>query len=159
MRIYYLNAEYELGKHKIVKVWSEFVDRAMPEDSPKTAINVPFSVLEIDERFNRWLARQLLSNSRASPSGVALPDKYYVDNTPALRDEFGTLVVVNLNPHKEGFKSSPFYNITLAQINTYIDNQYASASNVAQVKAVTVAMMKKAAEGLYYLAKQSRLED
>ena len=158
MRIYYLNAEYETGKHKIAKVWSEFVDRAMPEDSPKTAINVPFSVIEIDERFNRWLARQLLTNSR-SIRGTILPDKFYVDNTPALRDEFGTLVVVNLNPNKEGFKTSPFYNMTLAQIDTYIDNRLASAGNVAQLRAACADLFKQAARGMFHLWKETRLED
>jgi hypothetical protein len=150
MRIYYLNSEYTTGKHKIMKVYSELIDRTMPEDSPKTDISVPHSVLEIDERFNRLLAKQLLQNERHSPL-TQLPDRYYVDNTPALRDEFGVLVTVNPNPHKEAWKLSTLKGMTQAQLDAYID---ANVTNIAQAR----TFLKKLSAVTLWLVKQSGLE-
>ena len=146
MRVYYLNEEYEIGKHKIAKVWSEYIDRAMPEDSPKTAINVPHSVLELDERYNRWLARQLLTNSREH-----LPDKYYVDNDGKLRDEFNNLVTINPNPQRESYKLSQLYGLTQEQIETYIEN---NVTTLATAK----TFLKKLSTVVLWLVKQSNLE-
>ena len=152
MRVYYLNAEYESGKHKIVKVWSEYVDRAMPEDSPRTAINVPYSVLELDERYNRWLAKQLLTNNRGSaPDGEPLPDKYYVDSGEQLRDEFDNLVTINPNPQREAYKLSQLYGLTQEQLANYIDN------NVTTLPAAK-EFLKKLSAVVLWLVKQSKLE-
>lgn len=152
MRIYYLQSEYEPGKYKILKVWSEFVDRAMPEDSSKTAINVPYSILEIDERYNRWLARLLLQNSRSLPNGQQLPDRFYVGNTGALRDEFGNLVTINPNPQRESYKLSALYGLTQPQLEAYIDS---TITNITQAK----AFLKKLSAVTLWLVKQSRLDE
>jgi hypothetical protein len=150
MRIYYLNSEYATGKHKIIKVYSELVDRTMPEDSPKTAINVPHSVLEIDERFNRLLAKQLLQNERHSPL-AQIPDRYYVDNTPALRDEFGALVTINPNPQKEAWLLSSIHGMTQAQLETYIDSNVTTLASAKEY-------LKKLSAVTLWLVKQSGLE-
>lgn len=152
MRVYYLDEEYELGKHKIAKVWSEFVDRAMPEDSPRTAINVPHSILELDERYNRWLARELLTNSRSSPEGEDLPDKYYVDGDSRLRDEFGNLITINPNPQRKAYKLSQLYGLTQVQLENYIEN---NVTNLAQAK----TFLKKLSAVVLWLVKQSRLDE
>jgi hypothetical protein len=151
MIIYYLNAEFEVGKHKILKVWSEYVDRSMPEDSPKTNINVPYSVLEIDERYNRWLARQLLTNSRGRINDETLPDKYYVDSGGKLRDEFGNLVTINPNPQVESYKLSALYGLTQAQLETYINN---NVTNLAQAK----EFLKKLSAVVLWVVKQTKLD-
>jgi len=122
MRIYYHDTEYESGKHKIVKVWSVYFDIPMPEDSPRTAINVPYSVLELDERHNRWLAKQLLQNKRSSPIGTPLSDRYYIDNNGDLRDESDALVTINPNPSKEEWALSELHGLTYQQLEDYIIN-------------------------------------
>jgi len=66
MRIYYLNAEYEAGKHKIAAVWS---DKAF---QPEPIINEPYSNIVIDEEYNP------IAFDIASQATVG---KYYVDNT------------------------------------------------------------------------------
>jgi hypothetical protein len=150
MRIYYLNSEYTTGKHKIMKVYSELIDRTMPEDSPKTDISVPHSVLEIDERFNRLLAKQLLQNERHSPL-TQLPDRYYVDNTPALRDEFGILVTINPNPQKEAWLLSSIHGMTQTQLETYIDSNVTTLASAKEY-------LKKLSAVTLWLVKQSGLE-
>lgn len=85
MRIYYLNSEYEIGKHLIIATWIDIGGiNPKPEDNPRTAINVPYSVLEIDEKLNPALAKQLINNHRIPNKGPALPDRYYVDNSGEL---------------------------------------------------------------------------
>jgi hypothetical protein len=150
MRIYYLNSEYATGKHKIMKVWAEFLEVIRPEDSPKTAINVPHSVLEIDEKFNRLLAKQLLQNERHSPL-AQIPDRYYVDNTPALRDEFGILVTINPNPQKEAWLLSSIHGMTQAQLETYIDSNVTTLASAKEY-------LKKLSAVTLWLVKQSGLE-
>lgn len=152
MRVYYLNEEYESGKHKIVKVWSEFSEVAMPEDSPRTAINVPYSVLKLDERYNRWLARQLLTNSRTDIDDESLPDKYYIDGDGSLRDEFDGLVTINPNPQRESYKLSKLYGLTQEQLATYIEN---NVTNLVQAK----EFLKKLSAVVLWLVKQSKLDD
>jgi len=151
MRVYYLNQEYEADKHKIVKVWSEFVDRAMPEDSIRTAINVPYTVLELDERYNRWLAKELLTNSRTDTEGEDLPDKYYIDGDGKLRDEFGSLVTINPNPQRESYKLSKLYGLTQEQLATYIDN---NINNLVSAK----EFLKKLSAVTLWLVKQTKLD-
>ena len=152
MRVYYLDEEYELGKHKIVKLWSEYVDRALPEDSPKTAINVPYSVLELDEAYNRWLARQLLTNSRAGINGEDLPDKYYVDGSGQLRDEFGDPVTINPNPQRDAYKLSALHGLIQEQLATYIDT---NVTNLVEAK----AFLKKLSAVVLWLVKQTKLDE
>lgn len=144
MRIYYINSEYESGKHKIMKVYSEYVDRALPEDSSKTAINVPYTVIEFDERYNRLLAHLLLRNNRSNPEHP-LPDRFYVNNSGQIvLNDTGEVQTVNLNPQKESYKLSDLYNLTQAQLETYIDNKFAKAVNgmtPAQIKAYIDSQM------------------
>lgn len=149
MRVYYLDEEYELGKHQILKVWSKFVDRAMPEDSSQSAVNVSHSILELDERYNRLLAKQLLRNSRDT-EGDPLPDRYYVDSIGQLRDEFDSLVTINPNPQKESYKLSQLYGLTQAQLETYIEN---NVTNLVEAK----AFLKKLSAVVLWLVKQSEL--
>lgn len=150
MRVYYLNTEYEAGKHKIIKVCYETASITLPEDSPRTAINVPYSVLELDERYNRLLAKRLLMNSRSE--GEELPDRYYIDGSGNLRDEFGTLVTINPNPQKESYKLSALYDMTQAELETYIDN---NVTNLAEAK----EFLKKHGAVTLWLVKQSRLNE
>jgi len=152
MRIYYLNEEYEAGKHKIIKVWSEYVDITMPEDSPRTAINVPYSVLEFDERYNRSLARDLFRNKRGTPEGEPLPDKYYVDNAGQLKDSAGNLVTINPNPQKEAYKLSQLYGLTQEQLENYIEN---NVTNLTQAK----EFLKKLSAVVLWLVKQTKLDE
>lgn len=152
MRIYYLNQEYEPGKHKIVKVWSEFVEIAMPEDTPRRGISAPHSVLELDECYNRGLAKLLLRHRRDSPTDEILPDKYYVDGSGDLRDEFDNPVTINPNPQRESYKLSVFMGMTPTQIDTYIEN---NVSNLESAK----ELFKKIVRLLQVLARQSRLEE
>lgn len=152
LRIYYLNEEYEPGKHKIVQVWSKHADRARPEDSPSTAITVPHSVLELDERYNHRLARELLTNTPRLPDETPVPDKYYVDGSGELRDASDSLVTINPNPQREAYKLSQLYGLTQAQLQTYIDN------NVTDL-ASTKDFLKKLSAVVLWLVKQSELDE
>ncbi len=40
IRVYYLLAEYEVGKHPIIKVWTSRYGQPPPEDNPDTAVSV-----------------------------------------------------------------------------------------------------------------------
>jgi hypothetical protein len=95
MRVYYLNEEYETGKHKIIKVWRE-QDGAMPEDSTKTAINVPFTVIDIDEDTNRLLCTLLTRNNRGTPEHL-ISDRYYVNSSGNIVEN-DSVSVVTINP-------------------------------------------------------------
>lgn len=149
MRIYYLNDEYAAGKHKIAKVWVEFIEPTMPVGG--TTINAPYSVLELDEWHNRWLARQLLTNSKEDFSGVPLADKYYVDSSGQLRDEFDALVTINPNPQREAYKLSDLYDLTQAQLETYIENNVTSLAEAKE-------FLKKLSAVVLWLVKQSKLD-
>lgn len=150
MRIYYLNERYEAGKHKIIKVWSEFVDISMPENSPMTVINSPYSVLELDEVYNREIARLLLQNNQTSETEV-LPDRYYVDNSGQLRDEFDSLVTINPNPQRKSYKLSQLYGLTQTQLETYINNNVTTLATARE-------FLKKLGAVVLWLIKQSRLD-
>jgi len=153
MRIYYLDNEYESGKHKIVKVWSKYVDRAMPEDSPKTAINVPYTVLEIDERYNRLLAKNILTNNRMLPNGVILSDKFYINNSGEIvNNDTDEVVTINPNPQRESYKLSQLYGMTQSELETYIEN---NVTNLAEAK----AYIKKLSAVVLWLVKQSGLDE
>lgn len=120
MKVYYLNAEYEKGKHKIVRTWSKYVEQAMPEDHPNTSINEPYSVIEIDERYNRLLAKKLLRNNGMFLSNDVSLFEYYVDDIGLLRDRLDVLVNIINNPQKEVYALTIFGGKT-AQIDSYID--------------------------------------
>lgn len=150
MRVYYLDAEYEPGKHEIVKVWAEVLDVAMPEDLAWTAINAPYSVLELDERYNRALAIGLLTNKQSGPH-EDLPDKYYVGTGEILRDQEGTAVTIKTNPQRESWKGSILYGKTQAEVDAYID---ANVTSLAEAK----AFLKKLGAVVLWLVKQTQLD-
>ena len=153
MRVYYLNKEYEAEKHKILKVWTDISSVAMPEDSPRTTINASHSILEIDERYNRGLAKELLDFSRGEIEGEQLPDKYYVDGDGKLRDNSDdSLVTINPNPQREAYKLSQLYGLTHNQLDTYIDN---NVTNLAEAK----EFMRKMAHVILWLVKQTKLDE
>lgn len=150
MRVYYLQAEYLPGKHKILIVWSKQFDQGLPEDSPDTTINVPYSVLELDDKYNRQLCYFLLRNSRGTPEHP-MPDRYYVDNTGQLRDDAGNLVVINDNPEKTTWVASILHNVTPAQIDAYFDT---NVTTVAQAREA----LKKLAKIVVLIARQIDFE-
>ncbi len=145
MRVYYLDAEYETGKHKIVEVWAEFWGLTMPD----AHIKEPYSILEFDEFYNRQLAQRLIHNNRAF---YDLPDKFYVDGNGNLREQDGTLVTSNPNPQKEEYKLSALYGLTQAQLETYIENNVANLTEAKE-------FLKKLSAVVLWLVKQSRLEE
>ncbi len=87
MRVYYL------PNGKIIKTWSEKFLQPMPEESPDTAINVPYQVMEIDEGANRKLCWDLMQNEVNVPGGVKVPDRFKVVNNQ-LVDTAGKTVEV-----------------------------------------------------------------
>ena len=146
MRVYYLNDEYEPGKHKIIEVWAEAQGITLPD----AGIKSPYSVVEFDEFYNRGLAQRLFHNS--DPLLEDLPDKYYVDGSGQLRDQLGSLVTINPNPQRESYKLSALYGLTQAQLATYIEN---NVTNLAEAK----AFLKKLSAVVLWLVKQSKLDD
>jgi hypothetical protein len=151
LRVYYLNAEYEPGKHKIMKVWSDKLTDAKPEDSPKTAINVPYTVIEIDEQYNGLLCRHLLTNHVDLPDGESY-DKFYVDSSGCIVTKDGQVVTLNLNPYRKAYKLPDLCGLTQAQLETYIEN---NITTLASAK----AFLKKLSAVVLWLVKQTRLED
>jgi len=150
MRVYYLNAEYEPGKHKIINVYSAYFSVALPEDSPDTTTSEPYSVLTLDERYNRLLAKRLLNND-GDP--MLQNDKYYVDNGGYLRDNSDdSLVPINPNPEKESYKLSALYGMSQAQLETYIDT---NVTTLAEAR----AFLKKHAAVTLWLVKQAGLDE
>lgn len=151
MRVYYLS------DGKIFKIARD-VD-PLPEDSPKTAINVPYSVLEVDEVHNRVLCSLLLRNSRGTPEHP-MPDRYSVNASGQLvSSDTGEVVTINPNPNKESFKLSRLYNVTPDQARTYIGGQVNAITTLAQAKTFLKAYLPEVAAAIVYLAKQSRLKD
>lgn len=146
MKVYYLNTEYELGKHKIVEVWAE----GLGINTPEAGIHEPYSMLEFDELYNRKLASWLIQSNRELED---LPDLFYVDNAGSLR-EVGddSLITINPNPQKEAYKLSQLYGLTQAQLETYIDN---NVTNLAEAK----AFLKKLAAVTLWLVKQTKLDE
>lgn len=142
MRVYYLNDEYEIGKHKIRKVWAEFMGISTP-DTPSGC-----SMLELDEIYNRKLAQALATSDQ---SLYGLTDKLYIDGTGNLREQDGTLVTINPNPQRESYKLSALYGLTQEQLATYIDN---NVTNLSEAK----AFLKKLSAVVLWLVKQTRLE-
>lgn len=150
MRIYFLNSEYESGKHRIIKVWSEKFVEPKPEDSPRTDINDPHTVIEIDEGYNGLLCKGLMNNTVHIPN-QAHYDKYYVGTDGNIYDRFGTLQTINANPHKENWKTSVLYNVTNAQIDTYIDNNVTTLATARE-------FLKKLTKVVVIIAKQNKFE-
>lgn len=144
MKVYYFNTEYELGKHKIRKVWAEFLGLNEP-DIPSGC-----SVLELDEYYNRQLARALITNSDPIHG---LPDKLYVDNDGNIRKtEDDSLVTINPNPQKESYKLSQFYDLTHEQLDTYIDNNMTDLASAKEI-------VRKALHVILWLVKQTKLDE
>ena len=144
MKVYYLNEEYETGKHKIRKVWAEFRGINEP-DIPNGC-----SVLEFDEYYNRKLARDLMFNS--DPISET-PDVFYIDNSENIRRvEDDSLVTINANPQKAAYKLSQLYGLTHEQLDTYIDN---NVTNLSEVK----EFVRKLAHITLWLVKQTKLDE
>lgn len=150
MRVYYLNKEYEPNKHKIVKVWFA---GAKPEESPRTTINVPYSVLDIDEDYNptihsisTWFRPHVIDD------GI-IPAKYCINNDGQIVNiETGLVVAINPNPQKAAYKLSQLHGLTQQQLENYIDN---NMTNLAQAKEI----VKKLAAVVLWLVKQTRLDE
>ena len=152
MKVYYLNEEYEAGKHRIAKVWLESLGLALPEDSAQTAINVPYSIIEIDERYNRLLAYRLLRNKRNS-SEEDIPDRFYINNDgQIISNDTQQVAIINPNPQKESYKLSQLYGLTQEQLETYIDN---NVTTLAQAK----TYLKKLSAVVLWLVKQTKLDE
>ncbi len=145
MRVYYLNDEYEAGKHRIVDVWAEATVITMPD----AGIKAPHSVLEFDEHYNRNLARLLLQNSRTFED---LPDRFYVDNSGQLRDESGALATINPNPQRESYRLSALYGLTQEQLETYIENNVTTLASAKE-------FLKKLSAVVLWLVKQAKLDE
>ena len=146
MRVYYLNDEYEPGKHKIAQVWTESQGITLPD----AGINRPYSVLEFDELYNRGLAQKLFHNSDLLLED--LPDKYYVDGSGRLRDELGGLVAIDPNPQRDAYKLSALHGLTQEQLATYIDS---NVTNLVEAK----AFLKKLSAVVLWLVKQAKLDE
>lgn len=151
MRIYYLNEEYEAGKHKIVQVWGEGLP--MPEEYPKQYIKGSYSVSEIDERYNRYLASLLLVNRRIDmDTGGNLPDRYYINNSEQIvNNDTDEVETINPNPQKEAYKLSQLYGLTHEQLDTYIDG----LDTMADFKEA----FRKALHVILWLVKQTKLDE
>lgn len=146
LRIYYSNDEYELGKHKILTTYTDRSPGAMPEDA---ALLSNYSVLEVEERYNpNW---DKFYHFHGEEDILNLPDRFYVDNSGQLRDEFDNLVDVYPNPQRESYKLSQLYGLTQEQLATYIDN---NVTNLAQAK----EFLKKLAAVTLWLVKQTKLD-
>ena len=146
MKVYYLQAEYETGKHKILKTWAEFFGLETPNEAK---IREPYSVLEFDEYYNRKLARLLFYNDRGEEG---LPDRFYIDNDNKLRTQEGELIAINPNPQKEAYKLSQLYGLTHEELDTYIDN---NVTNLAEAK----EFIRKLAHVTLWLVKQTKLDE
>ena len=146
MKVYYLQAEYETGKHKILKTWAEFFGLETPNEAK---IREPYSVLEFDEYYNRKLARLLFYNDRGEEG---LPDRFYIDNDNKLRTQEGELIAINPNPQKEAYKLSRLYGLTHEELDTYIDN---NVTNLAEAK----EFIRKLAHVTLWLVKQTKLDE
>ena len=151
MRVYYANQE-EDGKHKIIQVWAEHLGINPPDEYLSN-----YSVFEFDEYHNRNLARLVFHYRNIDTD---LPDNYYVDVDGKLRDESDdSLVAINPNPQKESHKLSQLYGLTHEQLDTYIDNQLASITDLSSARTIIGELIRKLAHLGLYLAKQSGLED
>ena len=146
MRVYYLNDEYEPGKHEILQVWAEAQGITLPD----AGIKVPYSVLEFDEFFNRGLVQNLFHNSDLLLED--LPDKYYVDGCGRLRDEFDDLVTIDPNPQRESYKLSALYGLTQAQLATFIDSNVTTLASAKE-------FLKKLSAVVLWLVKHARLDE
>ena len=148
MRVYYLNDEYEAGKHKIIQVWAEAQGITLPDAGIKT----PYSVLEFDEFYNRRLAQSLFHNSQSILDEGEVPDKYHVDASGQLRDEFGDLVTIDPNPQRESYRLSALYGLTQAQLETYIENNVTTLATAKD-------FLKKLSAVVLWLVKQTKLDE
>ena len=148
MRVYYLNDEYEPGKHKIIQVWAEAQGITLPD----AGIKSPYSVLEFDELYNRGLAQSLFHNSQSILDEGEVPDKYHVDASGQLRDEFGDLVTIDPNPQRESYRLSALYGLTQAQLETYIENNVTTLATAKD-------FLKKLSAVVLWLVKQTKLDE
>lgn len=135
----------------------------LPEDSPKTAINVPFFVIEVDEDANRELVFRLLRNKRGSFE-QHMPDQFIIVDEHLTNNDTGKAVIINPNPQAEALKASPLYGKTRAEVEAMVD----AAKDLAELKAIVKAIytpvdlvvreVKLAEKTTSYLVRHSRLE-
>lgn len=147
MRVYYLNDEYEAGKHKIIQVWAEAQGITLPD----AGIKVPYSVLEFDEFYNRGLAQSLFHNSQSILDEGEVPHKYYIGASGQLRDEFDDLVTIDPNPQREAYKLSALYGLTHEQLETYIESNVTTLASAKE-------FLKKQSAVILWLVRQARLD-
>jgi len=145
MKVYYLQAEYETGKHKIVDSWAEISGL----NTPDAGITEAYSVLEFDEFYNRKLAKFLFLNSRILEE---LPDRFYISAGQIVNNDTDEVIIINPNPQRESYKLSQLYGLTQAQLEAYIEN---NVTNLVQAK----AFLKKLSAVVLWLVKQSRLDE
>ena len=146
MDVYYSQAEYEQGKHKILKIWAEFIGLKQPN----LAKLPPYNTLSLDEYFNRKLANRLYYNDRSYDE---LPDLFYVDNSGNIRDNSDdSIVTIELNPQKVAYKLSQLYGLTQEQVENYIEN---NITNLATAK----DFLKKLSAVVLWLVKQTKLDE
>lgn len=142
MRVYYFQDEYVPGKHHIAKVWSAKFLQARPEENINTAINVPYSVLEIDDEWNRDLISQVIDYRRETRSGL-LPDKFYIDNAvpPQIHlTDTGVVVPILANPNKADWVASVLAGATDAQVDQWFTNNFPSLNAAERLR---LSMMAK----------------
>jgi len=149
VRVYYLTATYQTGRHAIVKVWCDKHGQPLPEDNPDTAINAPYGVLEFDLKYNRATAWAVQNYEVRYPNGQVIR-LFYVNDDGQLCRQDGTIVTLNLNPQVEAYKLSQLSGMTQAQLETYIDN---NVTNLTQAK----DYLKKLSAVVLWLVKQSEL--
>lgn len=92
VRIYYADKQYQLGRHRIIKIWTKYTGQLPPEALSDTAINIPYSVIEVDTEYSPYL-KDIMQ--------WATDGKYYVDSkaeiiqdmawTPPLPPIFGEM--------------------------------------------------------------------
>lgn len=150
VRVYYLTATYQAGRHAIIKVWCDKFVQPLPEDNPDTAINDPYNVLEFDLKYNRATAWAIQNYEMRLPNGQLIR-LFYVNDAGQLCRQDGTVVTFNLNPQVEALKLSALYGLTQAQLETYIDNNVTTLANAKDY-------LKKLSAVVLYLLKQSDME-
>lgn len=156
LRIYYSNEEYEPNKHKILTTYSDRTTGEMPEETSNVLSN--YSIIEVEERYNpNWYKLYRVVGGRMI---LDLPDEFYINNSGQIVNADTSQVVnINPNPQKESYKLSQLYGLTHAQLDTYIDNQLASITDLASAKAIIGELIRKLAHIDLWLAKQNKWDE
>lgn len=124
----------------------------LPEDSPRTSYNFDYSVIEIDEDYNRELCYELLRNKRHSFNGLPdEPDRFYINNGEIVETDTDEVVIINPNPQKEAYKLSQLYGLTHEQLDNYIDNNVTDLPSARE-------FVRKMVHVVLGLVKQTKLD-